>query len=43
LGWEVEHTLEAISVTSFIAHSIILGAVLLEVVDFLLGLMESSL
>jgi hypothetical protein len=43
LGWEVERTLEAIGMTSFIAHSIILGAVLLEVVDFLLGLTESSL
>jgi hypothetical protein len=43
LGWEVECTLEAIGMTSFIAHSIILGAVSLEAVDFLLGLMESSL
>jgi hypothetical protein len=43
LGWEVERMLEAIGVTSFIAHGIILGAVSLEVVDFLLGLMESSL
>jgi hypothetical protein len=43
LGWEVEHMLKAISVTSLMAHSIILGAVSLEVVDFLLGLMESSL
>jgi hypothetical protein len=43
LGWEVERTLKAIGMTSFIAHSIILGAVSLEVVDFLLGLTESSL
>jgi hypothetical protein len=43
LGWEVECTLEAIGATSFIAHGIILGAVSLEAVNFLLGLMESSL
>jgi hypothetical protein len=43
LGWEVEHVLEAIGMTSFIAHSVILGAVSLEAVDFLLGLTESSL
>jgi hypothetical protein len=43
LGWEVERMLKAIGVTLFIAHSIILGAVSLEAVDFLLGLTESSL
>jgi hypothetical protein len=43
LGWEVERVLEAISVTLFIAHSVILGTVSLEAVNFLLGLMESSL
>jgi hypothetical protein len=37
LGWEIEHALKATGVTLFIAYSIILGAVLLEVVDFLLG------
>jgi hypothetical protein len=43
LGWEVEHALEAISVTSFIAHRVLLGAVLLEAVNFLLSLTELSL